>query len=101
MGDINLNEYMTFNCVWEKYKGESELTSMPVYEAPVNIKCFKYGKSLFVRDTAEGGKVNAQTYLVNENVSVRDKLDGQVIKDRAEYPMDFTPDRIFYECYTW
>lgn len=101
MSDINLDEYLTFDVIWEKYIDESEFSRMPIYEAPVNIKCFKYGKSLYLRQDIESGKINAQTYLVNEPVSVRDKLDGQIIKDRTEYPVDFDNTRILYECYTW
>lgn len=101
MGDLNLEEYMTIDVMWEKYLGESELTNLPKYDKPVNIKCFKYGKSLYTREDLESGKINAQTYLVVEPVAARDKLDGQVIKDRSEFPVDFDTTRMLYECYTW
>lgn len=101
MGDIELDEYMAFDAEWEQYDGESKYTNMPKYKPPVNIKCMKYGKTLYIRESIDGGKVNAQTYLVTDDIKVRDKIDGQVIKDRAEYPVDFEPGRTLYECYTW
>ena len=96
-----MNKYLTFNAEWKKCKGEDEDTRMLEYEKAVTIKCFKYGKNIFIRENTSGTTVSAQAYLVLEEVQPKDILDGQVVKSVNIYPESWNNNVKLYEVLTW
>ena len=98
---MNMNKYLTFNTEWKKCKGEDEDTRMLEYEKAVTIKCFKYGKNIFLRGENSGTTVSAQAYLVLEEVKPKDILDGQVVKSVNIYPESWDNKVKLYEVLTW
>lgn len=98
---MNMNKYLTFNAEWKKCKGEDEDTRMLEYEKAVTIKCFKYGKNIFLRENTSSTTVSAQAYLVLEEVKPKDILDGQVVKSVNIYPESWDNKVKLYEVLTW
>ena len=97
---MNYSEYMKMECVVEKYLGENENTSESKYDTPKTIKCFKHGKRLYVRDEFSSAIVSAQSYIVEEELTEKDIIDGQVIKSIDLIP-DFDGGVPIRECLTW
>lgn len=98
---MNLEKYMTFTSTWEKLKERDEDTMMDSFEDPVEIKTYIYGKMLFVREGENNSSVSAKCYLTLADVSVGDKLDGQIIKSVNSYPESWDDKVQLYECFTW
>ena len=96
-----MNKYLTFNTELKKCKGEDEDTRMLEYEKAVIIKCFKYGKNIFLRGESSGTTVSAQAYLVLDEVQPKDILDGQVVKSVNIYPESWDNKVKLYEVLTW
>ena len=98
---MNMNKYLTFDAEWKKCIGEDEDTRMLTYKDAVKIKCFKYGKNIFIRENTSGTTVSAQAYLVLEEVKPKDILDGQVVKSVNIYPESWDNKVKLYEVLTW
>lgn len=98
---MNMNKYLTFDVEWKKCIGEDEDTRMLAYKDAVKIKCFKYGKNIFLRGESSGTTVSAQAYLVLEKVQPKDILDGQVVKSANIYPESWDNKVKLYEVLTW
>lgn len=98
---MNMKKYMTFTVSWEKYIGEDEDTNMPMYESSVDIKCFIYGKTMFIREYDEHTSVNATVYLTLEDIHVKDKIEGQQIKSVNHYPENWDSQGQLLEALTW
>lgn len=92
---------MTFDAVWEKYIGEENDTMLPQYAEPVTIKCFQYGKTLWVARDMVQTAVSAKMYLTLVEISVKDRLDGQVVKAVEHWPESWDPRVILYGASTW
>lgn len=97
---MNYSSYMTMNCVWEPSSSINEDTMMREFGEQQNIKCFKYGKNILVIEGDRSTTVSAQAYIVDNNISVGDKLDGQVVKSVDNIP-EFDGSVPLKECLTW
>lgn len=91
---------MTMECTWSKKIEEDEDTLMPGFGVMQNIKCFKYGKTLYVRNADNNSIVSTMAYIVKEEVKVGDILDNQVVKSVDSVP-EFDGQFALYECLTW
>lgn len=91
---------MVMNCKWEKNLGVDEDTHMPSFGEAVDIKCFSYGKHIFIRQDTSSATVSAKAYIVTDLVKVGDKIDGQVVKSVDNIP-DFDGTVPLFECLTW
>lgn len=98
---MNMSKYLTFDVEWKKCTGEDEDTRMLEYEEAVKIKCFKYGKNIFLRGENSGTTISAQAYLVLDEVQPKDILDGQVVKSVNVYPESWDNKVKLYEVLTW
>ena len=96
-----MSKYLTFDAEWKKCIGEDEDTRMLKYEDAVKIKCFKYGKNIFLRENTSSATVSAQTYLVLDEVKPKDMIDGQVVKSVNMYPESWDNRIKLYEVLTW
>lgn len=101
MFSMNMKKYMTFTVSWEVYQGEDEDSLLPIYAEPVDCKCFIYGKNLYIREQNEQTVVSAKAYLTLENIHVKDKLDGQIIKSVNNYPENWDAKNQLFEALTW
>ncbi len=97
---MNYEDYMVMNCKWEKNLGVDEDTHMPIFGEAVDIKCFSYGKNIFIRQDTSSATVSAKAYIVTDLVKVGDKIDGQVVKSVDNIP-DFDGTVPLFECLTW
>lgn len=97
---MNMNKYLTFDAEWKKCIGEDEDTRMLAYKDAVKIKCFKYGKNIFLRENTSSTTVSAQAYIVTEEVKVKDIINGQVVKSVNNIP-EFDGTVPLFECLTW
>lgn len=91
---------MVMTCKWEKNLGVDEDTHMPIFGEAVDIKCFSYGKNIFIRQDTSSATVSAKAYIVTDLVKVGDKIDGQVVKSVDNIP-DFDGTVPLFECLTW
>ena len=98
---MDLKKYMTFTVKWEKFLGEDEDTHMASYAEPVDIKCFIYGKNIFIREEDGATAVSAKVYLTLADVQVKDKVDGQVVKSVNSNPESWDSRVQLYEVLTW
>lgn len=98
---MNINNYMTFKVKWTPCIGLDDDTRTLKYGNETEIKCFKYGKDIFIRQDAQSGTVSAQVYLVLEDVKPKDILDGQIVKSVNNYPESWDSSIILRECLTW
>lgn len=71
------------------------------YGEEKNIRCFRYGKNVYIRDGEAGAVKSAQVYLVTDKVNPRDILDGQVVKTVNMYPESWDSRQEIYEAMTW
>lgn len=74
---------------------------MSVFGDTVSIKCFTYGKNIYIRNGDSSDLVSARAYVVAEPVKGKDILDGQVVKSVSPYPVNFKPGVTLYEALTW
>lgn len=95
-----LKKYLTFKTNWQKHSIDED-TLLMMYEEPIVINCFKYGKNIYIRESEENTLINAQVYLVIDEVQIGDKIDGQVVKSVNMYPETWHPERPLYEVLTW
>lgn len=98
---MNMEKYMTFTVKWTPCIGVDDDTMALIYGDETYIKCFKYGKNIFVRNDAGSDTVSAQAYLVLDAVHPKDLLDGQVVKSVNNYPESWDNRVNLYECLTW
>lgn len=96
-----MEKYMTFEAVWEKQIGIDEDTRMPSFAPAETIKCFEYGKNVFLREDNSSTMVSAKAYLTLENVELGDKIDGQVVKSVNNYPENWDANKQLFEVLTW
>lgn len=96
-----MKKYLTFDAEWKQCTGEDEDTRMLEYGDTVKIKCFKYGKNIFLRGESSGTTVSAQAYLVLDEVKPKDMIDGQVVKSVNVYPESWDNRVKLYEVLTW
>lgn len=96
-----MEKYMTFEAVWEPFIGEDEDTHMAEYGEAVTVKCFEYGKNVFVRQDMGATTISAKAYLTLEKVKPKDRFDGQVVKSVNNYPESWDATRQLYEVLTW
>jgi hypothetical protein len=97
---MDYKDYMVMNCQWQKNLGKDEDTHMPSFGVAVDIKCFSYGKNIFIRQDTSSTTVSAKAYIVTDLVKVGDKIDGQVVKSVNNVP-DFDGTVPLFECLTW
>lgn len=97
---MNYNDYMKMTCVYEKKLGLDDDTQMLKYGNPTSMKCFSYGKNIFIRGTDSNAIVSAKVYTLSSPVNVGDKIDGQVIKSVNNVP-DFDGSMVLFEALTW
>ena len=98
---MDMNKYMTFKIKWTPCIGMDEDTRTLKYGEETEIKCFKYGKNIFIREDSSATTVSAQAYLVLEEVKPKDILDGQIVKSVNNYPESWDSRVMLYECLTW
>lgn len=98
---MDLDKYMTFKVKWTPCICIDEDTRTLKYGDEVEIKVFKYGKDVFIREDSSATTVSAQAYLTLEEVKPKDILDGQVVKSVNKYPESWDNRNILYECLTW
>ena len=65
------------NCQWQKNLGKDEDTHMPSFGDEVEIKCFSYGKNIFIRQDTSSTTVSAKAYIVTDLVKVEIRLTGR------------------------
>lgn len=97
---MDYKEYMIFSCLWEKNLDIDEDTHMQRFGTKTKLKCFKYGKNVFIRQDSSSTTISAQSYVVMCEVKVGDKIDNQVVKSVDVIP-DFDGKTPLYECLTW
>ena len=97
---MDYKDYMVMDCVWEKNLGTDEDTHMYKGWDTKNIKCFSYGKNIFIRKDTSSTTVSAKAYIVTDPVKVGDKIDGQVVKSVDNVP-EFDGTVPLFECLTW
>ena len=97
---MDYKDYMVMSCNWQKNLGKDEDTHMPSYDSTVDIKCFSYGKNIFIRQDASSTTVSAKAYIVTDLVKVGDKIDEQVVKS-VDNISDFDGTVPLFECLTW
>lgn len=98
---MDMQKYMTFTASWKKKLGLDEDTRRPEYGDEVEIKCFKYGKDVFIRSESSAATITAKVYLTLESVQPGDILDGQVVKSVNSYPESWDSRVQLYEVLTW
>ena len=98
---MDLSKYMTFEAEWTPCTGQDEDTMTLEFGTPVKIKCFKYGKNIYIRDSEGNTSVSAQVYLTTENINTKDLIDGQVVKSVNNYPESWDDRNVLKECLTW
>lgn len=98
---MDMKKYMTFDVEWTPCTGEDEDTLTLEYGEAQTIKCFKYGKNVYVRDSEGNTTISAQAYLVLEDIKPKDLLDGQVVKSVNNYPESWDAKNVLKECLTW
>lgn len=101
MVGMNMKKYMTFTVSWEKFKQDSEELNTGIYEDPVDCKCYIYGKNIYIREDNQEAPVSAKVYLTLDEVKVKDRLDGQVVKSVNSYPESWNSKVQLYECLIW
>ena len=97
---MNYENYMKMTCIWQKNSEIDEDTQMLNYGTETEIKCVKYGKNIFIRESDSATVVSAMAYIVTDEVAVGDKIDGQVVKSVNNIP-EFDGTMCLYECLTW
>lgn len=97
---MNYEEYLTMSCIWQKNLGIDEDTMMQSFDDKKEIKCFSYGKNIFLRENTSSTTVSAKAYIVTEEVKVKDIIDGQVVKSVDNIP-EFDGSIPLYICLTW
>lgn len=97
---MNYEEYLTMSCIWQKNLGIDEDTMMQSFDEEKEIKCFNYGKNIFVRENTSSTTVSAKAYIVTEEVKVKDIINGQVVKSVDNIP-EFDGSIPLYICLTW
>lgn len=97
---MNYNDYMTMQCDWEKKLGNDEDTHMSSFGIKTIIRCFEYGKNVFIRQDTSSATVSAMAYIVTDNVQVGDKINSQVVKSVNNIP-EFDGTFPLFECLTW
>lgn len=100
-GTMDMKKYMTFEAILETFEGEDDDTHMASYAFPKKIKCFIYGKDIFLREDSSATTISAKAYLTLEKVKPKDKLDGQVVKSVNNYPESWGIENQLYEVLTW
>lgn len=98
---MNMKKYMTFEATWKPLIQIDEDTHRPEYGEEQTIKCFIYGKDIFVRQDTAGSVVTAKVYLTLANVKPDDMIDGQVVKSVNSYPESWDSKVQLYEVLTW
>lgn len=98
---MDLDKYMTFSVEWKKYSGEDSDTMMPEFGETQISKCFKYGKSVFLRESENSTVVSAKAYLTTDAVSPKDMYDGQIVKSVNDYPESWDSRVILKEVLIW
>lgn len=98
---MDMKKYMTFEAEHKRLLSIDENTHMMMFDSPRMIRCFKYGKDIFLREKTAATTVSAQVYLTLEKVVPGDLLDGQVVKSINVYPENWTSKECLYEVLTW
>lgn len=98
---MDIEKYLTYEVIWKPCLGEDPDTMMLSYGEDQTIKCFRYGKTVYVRDGESTAVESAQVYLVTDKVKPRDILDGQVVKSVNMYPESWDSRQEIYEAMTW
>ena len=83
---MDYKEYMVMTCSWKKNLGIDEDTRMASFDPAKSIKCFSYGKNIFIRENTSATSVSAKAYVVTDPVSVGDEIDGQIVKSVDNIP---------------
>lgn len=98
---IDFDSYMSFTAILEPRLALDTNTRRPTYGPPVEIKCFQYGKNLYVRESETSAVINSKVYLTMYPVNVGDKLDGQPIKSVLSFPQNWDATEQLYEALTY
>lgn len=98
---MNISKYMTFTVPYEKYIGVDDDFMSSSYAPPINIKCFVYGKNIYIRDEDSYALVSAKSYVTDYKINIQDKLDGQIVKNVDNYPKEWNSKNQLFEALIW
>ena len=98
---MDYEPYMVMTSKWKKKTGQDPDSLMPTYSSKsTTIKCFKYGKTIFIRGTTSNTTISAMAYVITDPVKVGDILDDQVVKSVDNIP-DFDGTFPLFQALTW